>query len=233
MLLWSRRRAFRFAPRAAAAALVAILGAASCSGASGSTTPEGTISQFSRALRERRYEDAYEMMSRGYRRRVPLEEFKRHLEDNPGEAREAAAALARVDGEAEQVAVVQYAEGEEVELVYDDGSWRIASNVVDFYDQSTPRAALRTFVRAMERKRYDVIMRLVPNADREGMSPSRMRQAWEGEAREEIERLVANLRASIDNPIEEVGDRATMPYGERFTVQFVREDGAWKVEDPD
>jgi hypothetical protein len=24
-----------------------------------------------------------------------------------------------------------------------------------------------------------------------------------------------------------------MPYGERFTVQFVREDGVWKIEDPD
>ena len=42
----------------------------------------------------------------------------------------------------------------------------IASNVVDFYDQSTPRAALRSFVRAMERERYDVVLRMVPNADR-------------------------------------------------------------------
>ena len=77
------------------------------------------------------------------------------------------------------------------------------------------------------------VMRFVPKADREGMTVERMKQAWEVENREEIERIVANLRANLDNPIEVVGDRATMPYGERFRVQFVREDGVWRIEDPD
>ncbi len=85
----------------------------------------------------------------------------------------------------------------------------------------------------MERERYDVVLRMVPNADREGMSVDRMREAWSGEGREEVERLLENLRANLDAPIEEVGDRATMPYGDRFTAEFVREDGIWKIEDPD
>ena len=49
----------------------------------------------------------------------------------------------------------------------------------------------------------------------------------------EVERLLASLRANLDNPIEEVGDRATMSYGEGAAVQMVLEDGLWKIEDPD
>ena len=44
---------------------------------------------------------------------------------------------------------------------------------------------------------------------------------------------IASLRANLDNPIEEVGDRATMSYGEGAAVLLVLEDGVWKVEDPD
>ena len=204
-----------------------------CGATGAQADPESTVAAFSAALREGRWEDAYAMMSKSYRRRVPFEEFRQQLDSNPAEAREAAEALAQHDGPAEEVAVVTYADGERVEMIREGGDWRIATNVVDFYDQSTPRDALRSFVRAMERERYDVIMRMVPQADMEGMSEERMREAWGGDNREEIERLIANLRAHLDNPIEQVGDRATMPYGERYTAVLVREDGLWKVEDPD
>ena len=206
---------------------------AACSGAAPRSEPEGTVAAFAAALREGRYDEAYGMMSRSYRRRVPFEEFRRHLEANPDEAREAADALSRPDGPPEEIATVTYADGERIEMIREDDAWRIATNVVDFYDQSSPRAALRSFVRAMERERYDVVLRMVPEADLEGMSEERMREAWSGDGREEIERLVSNLRAHLDNPIEQVGDRATMPYGERYTAVMVREDGLWKVEDPD
>lgn len=204
-----------------------------CSDLSTGATPESAIVSFASALREGRTRDAYMLMSESYRRRVPFEEFERYFRDYPVEVRETARALSARRGQPEQEARVEYGEGEQLRLVREGGDWRIATDVVDFYDQSTPRAALRTFVRAMERRRYDVILRLIPEADREGMSEERMREAWEGEGREEIERLLANLRAALDNPIEEVGDRATMVYGDRFRVQFVREGGDWRIEDPD
>lgn len=210
-----------------------VLGLAGCPRATGPTTPEGAVETFSSAIRAGDYEAAYAMMSETYRRRVPFEEFREHLEAHPDEAR---ALAAEMDGATERVevtATVPYGEGEELRMLHEDGEWRLVGNVVDFYDQSTPRAALRSFIRAMERQRYDVVMRFVPSADREGMTVDKMREAWEGEGREEVERLLANLRANLDNPIEVVGDRATMPYGERFAVHFVREDGVWKIEDPD
>ncbi|MBK8169781.1 MAG: hypothetical protein IPK60_05505 [Sandaracinaceae bacterium] len=204
-----------------------------CGGAQ-ARSPERVVQAFAASLSSGDYAGAYALMSSSYRRRVTLDEFQRHLSDNPAEARAAVDALMQPEGEAEQVAVVVLADGNEVELRNDGGEWRVATNVVDFYDQSTPRAALRSFIRAMERERYDVVVRFVPNADREGMSPEAMRAAWSGDGREEITRLLTSLRSAMSNPIEEVGDRATMRYGDaQATVQFVREGGLWKIEDPD
>lgn len=206
---------------------------AACAGAQ-MRSPSAVVREFAAALSAHDYAGAYDLMSSSYRRRVSLEEFERHLSENPAEAQAAIDALMRPEGDAEQVAVVALADGDEVELRNDGGEWRVATNVVDFYDQSTPRAALRSFIRAMERERYDVVMRFVPNADREGMTPEGMRTAWGGDGREEITRMLTSLRSSATNPIEEVGDRATMRYGDaQATVQFVREGGLWKIEDPD
>ena len=155
------------------------------------------------------------------------------MNDHPDEARDIATLLTRIDGDPEVSAIVRYADGQELTLTQEDGVWRITGNPANLYDQTTPRAAIRAFVRAMERRRYDIVLRFVPNASREGMDEARLRESFEGEGREEVERLLASLRANLDNPIEEVGDRATMSYGEGAAVQMVLEDVLWKIEDPD
>ncbi|MBO6939692.1 MAG: hypothetical protein JJ863_32275 [Deltaproteobacteria bacterium] len=213
------------------AAILALVALAGCPARS--ARPASVVEAFGDALDDARYEDAYALLSAQYRRRVPFSEFRESLARNPSEVRELVGLLRHVDEADEVEAAVPLPDGDELTLVLVDGKWRIRGNVVDFYDQSSPRAALRSFVRAMERRRYDVVMRFVPEADREGMSPEQMQQAWEGENREEIERLIADLRSSLDEPIEIVGDRATMSYGDGAAVQFVREDGLWRIEDPD
>lgn len=204
-----------------------------CGGPPAPKTPDAALERFTVALRAERYAKAYALMSPDYRRRVSLEEFRNHLRNHPDEVDNVTEQLANRSAPPEVTASVALGEGETLELVRDDGEWRLLGNVVNFYDQSTPRAALRSFIRAMERRRYEVVMRFVPEADRKGMSVEQMRKAWEDEGRKEIERLLAKLRSHVEDPIEVVGDRATMPYGERFSVQFVREDGVWKIEDPD
>jgi len=196
-------------------------------------TPEATLASFASALREGRHEDAYTLMSTDYQRRVTQGEFHRHLEDNPTEARETALALGAFDGPVEQTATIQIGEGDRIDLRFEENRWAISSAAVDFYDQSTPRAALRSFVRAVGRQRFDIVLQLVPDADREGMTLDQLREAFVGEGREDAERLMANLEANLDSPIEQIGDRATMPYGERFTAELVRESGLWKIEDPE
>lgn len=196
-------------------------------------TPEATIRAFARALNRAQYDEAYLLMSESYRKRLSLAEFKKKLTENPDETLAVSNALSHVQATAEQEAVVTYADDKELRLQRRGERWFLTTSVVDFYDQSTPRAALGSFVEAMRRKRYDVVMRLVPNSDKEGLSAERMEQAWSGEEREQVERMLSNLREHADDPIEIIGDHATMPYGEHLQVQFVREGGLWKIEDPE
>lgn len=225
-----RRRASRSRSRLLA---FAVLGASllACGPTSGS--PAGTVRAFARALETRRFDDAYDFLGESFRRRVPENEFVRRLETNPEEVRELVALLRWADDEDSVRTVLDLPDGESVELRFEGGSWRIHRPGLAVYDQSTPRAALRSFIRALERRRYDIILRFVPTADREGMSEERLREAFEGDERESIEQLVEALRQNRDNPIEEVGTRATMAYGEGLSVQFVREDGVWKIENPE
>jgi hypothetical protein len=195
-------------------------------------SPEVTAHSFGRALEEGRVRDAYQLLSEDYRRRVPLAEFRGQVVAHPAEMRELARLLTRAGGAGDVTASVVLPDGDTIDMVLIDGQWRVEGNPANFYDQSTPRRALRAFIRAMERRRYEVVLRFVPNADREGMSEEQMAAAWEGEGREEVERLMARLRENLDRPIEEIGERATMAYGDGATVQFIREDGVWKVEDP-
>ncbi len=217
---------------ALAVGLGVLLAAGGC-GRGGHRTPESALEAFSEALRERDYASAYRLLAKEYRAEVTLHEFRERLERNPEERDELSALLARPAGESRITAEVPYGDGEVLRLRFEGGRWRLVGNVFDFYDQSTPRAALRSFVRAIERRRYDVVLRFVPNADREGMTEERLREAWEGPSREAIARLVENLRANLDNPITRTGDHATMPYGDRFTAELLFEDGVWKVQDPE
>jgi hypothetical protein len=66
-------------------------------------------------------------------------------------------------------ATVTMPNGEELLLVFEGGRWRLDAAAVDLYGQATPRQALVGFLRAFERRRYDVIMRYVPDAEKEGL----------------------------------------------------------------
>jgi hypothetical protein len=196
-------------------------------------TPEATVVAFARALNQAKFDEAYALMSKDYKKRVSLEQFKRRLSENPQETLEISNTLSRVRKPAEQEAVLVYDDDQQLRLRRAGESWLIASSIVDFYDQSTPRAALRSFVRAMERKRYDVVLRLIPSGDKEGITTERMEQAWSGEQREEVERMLTKLREHEGDPIEVIGTHATMPYGDHTRVQFVQEGDVWKIEDPE
>jgi hypothetical protein len=195
--------------------------------------PEATVLAFSRALGDGKLDVAYGMMSSDYRSHVSLALWKKKLEENAQETLEIGNTLSHVRGPASIQTVLRDGDGRELHLEREGESWRISSDVVEFYDQSTPRAALQAFVHAMQRKRYDVVLRLMPDADKEAVTTESMEKAWGHAARDEVERLLSQLREHLDDPIEVTGNRATMPYAERARVQFVREDGRWKIEDPE
>jgi hypothetical protein len=202
-------------------------------GGRGADDPSSVLRGYARALEEGRADDAYRMLSEEARRGVSIEAFRRLVKDNPEEVREIGRALARPTSSPVVTATVTSPTGQELELVLENGKWRVEATAIDLYAQDTPRHAVQGFVRALERQRYDVILRYVPDGHKEGLDAPKLKSAWEGHDKEEMEQVLAALKQALPTAsIEETGERATMPYG-AGTMQLVREHGLWKIEDFD
>ena len=172
-------------------------------------------------------------MSSSFRSRVSREDYVRMMRDNVREVDETASRLRGKKGSLEVSAEFAYGVGDKMLLVQENGRWRIASNPLGFYDQSSPRAALRSFLRAYRLERWDVMLKFVPTAYREKMDAAKMKAQFTGPSKEAVENLILSLEANIDEPIIERGNDAKMSFGDRFEVRFVKEDGLWKIKDLD
>jgi hypothetical protein len=190
------------------------------------------VQEFGAALARNDLRAAYALTSADFQKRIPYESFAAGLGSHPGDT---AALGKRVGEQAARVAPrvdVPLAQGETLALVLEAGRWRIEGPVPEPWGQRTPRAALRTFVRALGERRYDVVMRLVPRRHRADLTVDKLQKYWESRP-DETRALLARLQAALAAPIVETGDEAHMPYGPEQEVVFVREDGVWRIEDPD
>ncbi len=195
--------------------------------------PGGVLHAYARALEEGRADDAYRMLSDDARRGLSLDAFRRMVHDGSGDVREIGQALSRPTAPPVVTAKVTAPSGQEVDMVMEDGRWKVEATAIDLYAQDSPRHAVQGFVRALERKRYDVILRYVPDAHKEGLDAAKLKSAWEGHDKEEMEQVLAALKQSLPNAaIEETGESAQMPYG-AGVLRMVREHGLWKIEDFD
>jgi hypothetical protein len=102
---------------------------------------------------------------------MSLDAFRRAAKENPVEIKEISAAVSRPASDPVVTATVNMPNGDELLLVFESGKWRIDATAIDLYSQATPRQALVGFLRAFERKRYDVILRFVPDAEKTGVLP--------------------------------------------------------------
>lgn len=218
-----------FAPTAVAVLLLSHTSA--CAPKRSDVGPDATLSAFSRALERGDAQTAYDLMSEAYRDRVSFEAFQASLAHNVEERQALAKALEK-RAERNAYVTVRLSDGRQVRLERRGDRYFIDTPIADFYSQATPKDALESFIRAVERSRWDVLYELMPEADRAGIDVETLGKNLEAQI-EELTRIVSLLKTSRELPIEVVGDRATMPYGESFTVRFVREDGRWKIEDPE
>lgn len=131
--------------------------------------PRASLIAYADALSEGRADDAYRMLSTDAKRSISLEAYRRMVKENPEDVKDIAQALRRPGSDPLVTATVRAPNGEQLTLMYEDGGWRLDGTGIDRYGQATPRQALLGFLRAFKRKRYDVIMRYVP--DKELVAP--------------------------------------------------------------
>ncbi|HSZ83817.1 MAG TPA: hypothetical protein VLA14_16135 [Polyangia bacterium] len=216
---------FAFAPLWIVAALTGC--------AAHAAAPGDTLAAFGAALERKDFDAAYGLTSNAYRARVPLTAFRASLDEGGADTQalgrelrtEVAHRPARVELEVEP--------GRTVGLVEEGGAWRVDGPSIEPWSQRTPHDALRSFVRALELRRYDIVLRLAPTQRRAALTVEGLRAYWEGERKADNDQLLAHLRAALGAPIVETGEEARMPYGARAEVHFTREDGLWKIEDLD
>jgi hypothetical protein len=211
--------------------LVGLAGAAACGGPR--TAPTSTLDRYASALKARNYDAAYELMSTGFRAQVSKDEFVRMMRDNPREVSDTASRLTGRKSKVEVTAELTYGLGDTLHLVHESGEWRIAENPLAYYDQSSPRDALRSFLRAYRLERWDVMLRFVPKSYAALMNVEKMKTQFSGERKKEMSQLMNMIEANLEEPIEEQGNEARMRYGAGFEVKFVREDGRWRLRDLD
>src|SRR6478609_5711541 len=190
------QRTTRALPCAMLSALLAM--ASGCAGARGED-PESVLRSYAAALDDGKIEEAYRLLSDDARRGTSLEAFRRLARDNPEEVREVARALRRPTAPPVVTATVTAPGGEELRLVLEDGRWHIDATAIDLYAQDTPRHTVQGFVRALDRKRYDVLLRYVPDAHKEGLNPEKLRAAWEGDDKDEMAQVLAALKQALPN----------------------------------
>jgi hypothetical protein len=195
--------------------------------------PSATLAAFGAAMARGDYRGAYALTSSAYRARTSYDAFAAGLAADPAGTKafgERAVAVApRVAPRVE----ITLELGDTVPLVLEQGRWRVDGPAFDVWGQETPRATLRSLVRALEGKRYDILLRLSPRRYRGGLTPDKLRRYWESERREDGPALLGRLRAALSTPIVESGDEAHLPLGPEQEVRFVREDGLWRVDDLD
>jgi len=226
--------ALRSAPRIALLASAVVTSVTLAGGCAHKTeAPSATLATFGAALERGDYRAAYALTSIGYRSRTTYDAFAAALTaDAAGTkafGRRAAAAAPHVPPRVE----IPLELGDTVPLVLEQGQWRVDGPAFEPWGQGTPRAALRTFVRALEAKRYDILLRLAPRRYRGELTADRLRRYWEEERREDGPPLLGRLRAGLTAPIAEMGDEAHLPLGADREARLVREDGLWRVEAPE
>ncbi|MFO0676018.1 MAG: hypothetical protein U0169_05755 [Polyangiaceae bacterium] len=202
-------------------------------GAANAEDPQSVLRAYGRALEDGRIDDAYRLLSDDAKRGTPIAAFQKLAKDSPEDVKELGRALGRPHSSVTVQATVTGAGGQELHLILEKGRWRVDAAAVDLYAQDTPRHAVQGFVRALERKRYDVVLRYVPDSHRDGLDAAKLKKSWEGDDKEEMEQVLTALKQALPSAaIEETGDRASLAYG-AGTMLLVREKGSWKIEDFD
>ena len=111
------------------------------------------------------------------------------------------------------------------------GGYLFDDNPLDFYPQDTPERTLRSFIRAVESRRYEALLRFVPQSLEEQYTLDVLQKRFEGPGRPALLSQLAAITRHLSEPftLDREGRIARLPVGDGKEARLVLEDGRWRV----
>lgn len=139
--------------------------------------------------------------------------------------------LARPD-QVRPAATLFIAADQPLAVVWTGHAWVFAEDPTLVYDQSSPRAALRSLVRASGLQRWDVLLALAPERYRLGLAEDDLRRAWtEGDYASALKAARERLAQHLAEPIVQDAHEAVLDLGDGEAAHLEREGSRWVVVD--
>jgi len=217
---------------------VSVLFAISCGGAASGL--EGDLRQIEDLLKNKDCKGLYGHLSKTGREQIKEEQFIEACKQESPEFKNLLTALkdSRKDKreKKKKKLVVDYSasvtlkDGKVVEMVFEEGQWKIDSGLTEFYPQTTPKEALESFILAFRAKRWDVLARLMPSQYASQDDAKILEKHWSSpEAREQMEQILTVLADHLKDEIKVEGNRAILEFAPQHTVELLKERGVWTV----
>lgn len=184
--------------------------------------PQETLHKYVAAIDADQPVVAYALLDEGLRRQMTQAEFVSRWQALKPELK-AQAALIRT-ALAKPVtarALLSFPAGPRAHLTLERGSeWKIEEGIAVAPQAATPIEAIRAFIRAVEQRSYETVMRTLVKSVRENIE-------------RDINERMSKLKAALNQEIEVNGNKARLQYDPKFKIELMNEDGQWKILDLD
>ncbi len=201
--------------------VLALLSLTGCPSTTG-TGPQDTLRRYADAIDADQPVAAYALLDEGLRRQMTQAEFVSRWRELRAELKVQAglirAALAKPIAAR---AVLTYPTGPRAQLTLERGSdWKLEEGIAVAPGAATPIEAIRAFIRAVESRSYEAVMRTLAKSVRENIE-------------RDVQERISKLKAALNQEIEVTGNRARLQYDPKFRIELMNEDGQWRVLDLD
>lgn len=185
--------------------------------AGGVPDPRAAAEAYADAAQRADADALYEMLSQESRREVSLDTFRRLVEENRDELKAHAEPI-RGGGEAVRAtARIRFDDGEEARLALEDGRFKISQADALPLASASPRDALRQLRKALARRSYPALVRVLSAKTRRAID-------------DDLRALALGLEDLDSLDLEIEGDRATVRTASGHRIRLLRERGAWQIE---
>jgi hypothetical protein len=184
--------------------------------------PEKTLDEYREAVRNKDARAVHALSDESFRAAFDEAAVEAELSSAP--------VLGAVRGKDER-AIYVLEDGSTIELVLEQGAWKVASGGVSPGRFDTPERALETFFRAALGGKLSLVRRAIPERDRGGLATDEALAKHLADNSDRIARAREKIGGLKERRAQVRGERAELSYGPGLSVTFEKEGEGWVIVD--